>query len=244
MKKTYLFAVFLFLGAAAVFELNPAIEQAHSFVSLENYKDSSVDCRSILNDRPWYGKINHWFFLWIALVPAFIFLASPRAAQWLRNGRIVLSVAACTILLNLAVRLQWEIRNAPFQHDPYHPDPLNGWRMDCLNNGDGFSLLLAAFLSWIPAAIYTGLWLFLWGHYHRRWTKKITTDYKPDIASSILSFGMKSYLLIIVLYLLTIALFEATMLLHGEPPFHKGIIGFLGFFIVRPLLIPFEIFNY
>ena len=226
----------------AVLEFHPAVKQAQSYVSLENYEDQDVDCRILLNERPWYGKINHWFFTWLILIPTLIFAIALNAATWLRSGRILFAIAMCYGLMNLAVHLQWDIRNAPFSKDPFNPNPLNGWRMDCANYaGDGFSYILALWLAWIPASLYTGFCLFLWSQYHRKWSKKITDGFKHDIINTIFSIGLRTYSVVALLYITFIIIYAATDIVL---PFHPDLIKIAWIIIVRPLFIPIEIFFY
>lgn len=126
-----------------MFEFHPAVEKAQSYVSQENYENPQTSCQTLLADRPWYGKLNYWFFAWLALVPVLVFSVSPHAPTWIRGGRVIIAAGLCYTLMNWAVYLQWDIRNAPFKKDPFNPNPLNGWRMDCTNYaGDGFSYMI------------------------------------------------------------------------------------------------------
>jgi hypothetical protein len=244
MRKN-LFIIGLLLIAVGVFEFHPVVKDAQSYISLENYENAQTPCQELLTERPWYGTLNYWFFSWLAFVPVLIFSVSPESTAWIRAGRVIIAAGICYALMNLAVHLQWDIRNAPFKEDPFNPDPLNGWRMDCANYaGDGFSYVTAIMSAWIPACIYTGLCLLIWRFYHRRFSKERMENYSSDLITRILFGGLKIYFIIVILYLALLVIFAAGSYFLGEPLFHPGIIGFLGFFIVRPLLIPFEIFTY
>lgn len=244
MKKS-LFIIGLLLIAVAVFEFSPAVEKAQSYVSLANYENAQTSCQDLMADRPWYGKLNYWFFAWLVFVPALIFSITPRHPAWMRGGRIIVAAGVCYALMNLAIHLQWDIRNAPFREDPFHPNPANGWRMDCANySGDGFSYVIALLSAWIPACIYVGLCLLAWCFYHRRFLKEITENYKSDIITRIFFWGLRVYFIIAIVYVVSLAVFIAASYVLDGAPFHPGIMGLIGMLILRPLLIPVEPFLY
>jgi len=147
--------------------------------------------------------------------------------------------------MNVAVHLQWNIRNAPFREDPFHPDPVNGWRMDCANYaGDGFSLVMARDSAWIPACLYTGLCLFVWYLYHRWSSKKITANYKKDVASRILFSGIKIYSVLVLLFISAIIVNALGYYFKGDMLYEPRLLSYSYYSIIKPLLIPFEIFKY
>jgi F0F1-type ATP synthase assembly protein I len=170
-------------------------------------------------------------------IPAFIFLFPPDTRGLLRAMRTLSSVFICYVLMNLAVHLQWDIRNAPFGQDPFNPNPANGWRMDCVNIGDGFSLVFALMMAWIPACVYVWFCTYFWLFYHHRFSKKITDDYKSDIVTRILSACVKVYLFITLLFIFAV-------IAHKAGFFNVKPIGWMSYLTIRPLLIPFEIFWY
>ncbi len=244
MKKS-IFIIGLLLIAVGVFEFHPAVKEAQSYVSLENYENAQTPCQELLAERPWYGTLNYWFFAWLAFVPVLIFSVSPESPAWIRVGRVIIAAGICYALMNLAVHLQWDIRNAPFKEDPFNPDPLNGWRMDCANYaGDGFSYVTAIMSAWIPACIYTGLCLLIWRFYHRRFSKERMENYSSDLITRILFWGLKIYAVIFLLYLISLITFITISYILGEPPFNPGYMWLPYYFIARPLLIPIEIFSY
>lgn len=244
MKKS-LFIIGLLLIAIAFFEFSPAVENAQSYVSLANYENAQASCQTLLTDRPWYGKVNYWFFAWLVFVPVMIFSVTLNHPVWMRGGRIIVAAGVCYVLMNLAIRLQWNIRNAPFHEDPFYPDPANGWRMDCADySGDGFSYIIALLSAWIPACLYTGFCLLVWRFYHRRFSKEIRGNYKSDIIARIFFWGLKIYFFITFIYVASLAVFVAASYVLGGTPFHPGIMGLIGMLILRPLLIPVEPFLY
>lgn len=212
-------ALFFFV---AVFELLPVVKEARRYVSAENLENFKLSCQAILFDRPWYGKVNVWFFAWIILTPALVFSIHPNAPAWLRGGRVIFATLACYGLINLAVHLQWNIRNGPFGWDSYTPKV---YRMDCVNIADGFSLTFALIMAWIPACVYACLCASFWFLYHRFFSGRITAGYKSDIITRILSMCVAVYL----------ALFAVSIV---KP------VGWIAYLTIRPLVIPFEIFWY
>jgi len=239
MKRS-LFIIGLLLIAAAVFEFSPAVEKAQSYVSHANYKNAQTSCQTLLAGRPWYGKLNYWFFAWLVFVPALIFSVTPRHPAWMRGGRIIVAAGVCYALMNLAVHLQWDIRNAPFREDPFHPDPLNGWRMDCANYaGDGFSYLAVMLFAWIPACLYAGLCLFAWRFYHHRFSKEITENYKDDILTRRLLLGLKIYVAALLLAVLLFIVFFAYGYFMHDFLFYPPFLGAILVPILWPLFIAF-----
>lgn len=227
-------AALAFIG---IFELLPEIEKARAYVSPESYKNANASCQGILGGRPWYGRLNHWFFAWMAFTPAFIFLFSPQSSAWKRGARTVFAVTLCYAFMNLAVYLQWDIRNAPFKQDPFYSTSESGWRMDCLNIEDGFSLGFAIVSGWIPACVYAGMSLCLWRYCHRRAIRAMPAGYKDDIASRILITGVAAYAIVAFI-------FSMTVIAHKAGLFDLKPIAWMYYYTLRPLLIPFEIFVY
>lgn len=227
-------AVLAFIG---IFEFLPEIEKARAYVSPENYKNTNLSCQAILGDRPWYGRMNHWFFVWMAFTPAFIFLFPPQSSVWKRGARTVLAVVLCYAFMNLAVHLQWDIRNAPFKQDPFHSISEGGWRLDCLNIEDGFSLGFALVSGWIPACVYAGMGLCLWRYRHRRAIKAMPAGYKDDIAARMLIIGGGAYVIVTFI-------FSMALIAHKAGLFDLKPIAWMYYYTLRPLLIPFEIFVY
>lgn len=237
IQKEGLITITLLLLFAAAFEFLPAVKEARRYVSAQDFENFGLSCGEILSARPWYGKVNQWFLTWIILVPALVCSFPPGAPPWRRGIRTVLTIIACYVLMNLAVHLQWDIRNAPFSGHSYTPGTENGYRMDCVNTGDGFSHILALTMGWIPACVYTGFCLFLWHIYHVKYTKRTETGYKNDIITHILFMGVIVYAVITFLFMLALAAHSA-----GFPEVKP--IGWLYYFTIRPLLIPIEIFWY
>jgi hypothetical protein len=233
------------LIAIGIFEFHPAVQEARSYVSLENYEQMQTPCQELLAERPWYGSINYWFFAWLVFVPALIFSVSPKSPEWIRASRVVIAAVFCYALMNLAVHLQWDIRNAPFMEDPFHPDPLNGWRMDCHNfAGDGVSSMIAFYTGWIPACIYTGLCLLIWRFYHRRFSKEIKENYKSDIITHVLFGGLKIYVILVLLFILSFVINVVGYFVTGDVLYEPKHLFFPYYLIIRPLIIPIEIFTY
>lgn len=241
-KSILLISVYCVLAITAIsfFEFHPMVKEAQSFVSLENYENKDVSCFEILNGRPWYGRFNHWFWLWITCVPLLVFSVKPDAPKWQRALRTIMAVGFCYGLMNLAMHLSWDLSNELFRQAPYNPDPANGWRMDCHKYGTGFSYILAIGFAWIPAALYTGFWFFIWSRFHK-WRGQITKEFKQDIVNRLFGIALKIYGLVVLIFLASLLAFLLFSYFFEEP-FNPGYFGLMGFLIVRPLLIPFEIF--
>jgi hypothetical protein len=231
------FVVFLLLVIVAAFEFLPSVKEARGYVSEENFENFKLSCGILLSDRPWYGKINHWFFTWIILTPALVFSISPNVPSWLRGSRVILTVLVCYAMMNLAVGFQWDIRNAPFRGHSYPLGTENEYRIDCDNIADGFSLVFSLLLAWIPACIYTWICLYFWHFYHQKFSKEIPVSYKRDIVSRILYIGLKVYFAITMLFVMA-------MTVHKTGLIDAKSIGWIYYITLRPLFIPFEIFWY
>lgn len=237
VSRNFLYIAALLLAVAGIFELLPAIKEAQRYISKENFENFDLSCKELLSDRPWYGRINHWFFTWIVLTPALVFSVSPGAPSWLRGGRVIFAALACYGLMNLAVHLQWDIRNAPFRGHSYPPGTENGYRMDCHNIADGFSLVFALMYGWIPACVYTVICLRSWNYYHSKFSKKLQQGHKSDVVSRIFCFCFKIYSIPLLAVLLAIAV-------QNFSDIKIPSLGAVYLLTLRPLLIPIEIFVY
>lgn len=161
MKNTAILIFLMLIGVAAL-DLLPAIEQARIIVPEEIYVDKDCGCGCILQSRPWYGRFNYWFWLWVLAVPILIFSIKPEAQKWKKIISPVIIVAFCYGVMNLALHLMWDIRNGPFimNSDPTVPDQKT-WYLSCADTGDGASLAFVLFLGWVPASVYVGMWLLI-----------------------------------------------------------------------------------
>ena len=236
-KESALVILFIFIFVLA-FEFLPIVKEAQSYVSYENYQNKDITCDVLLDERPWYGKLNHWFFVWVIFVPAMIFLFPPGAVAWLGVCRTILAVITCHVSMYLAVDLQWHIRNAPFYQDPFQTSSERAWRMDCMSyDGDGFSYIFSIFLGWIPAYFYAGICFWIGHFYHRKFSKKIAKPYEADVIMRRFPAALKIYLFIVLVWLFFVALHKANL-------FEAKFVGILYYLTLRPLLIPVEIFFY
>ena len=234
-KLTYI--LLLLLVVVGVFEFLPVIKEAQRYVSIENYEDVKASCQALLSGRPWYGRVNHWFFVWIIFVPTIIFSISPKSPKWLLSFRTIFAVLVCYGLMFLAVINQWDIRNVPFMWNSYPEGSANGFRNECVNIADGFSLIFSIMFGWVPACVYTWICLNIWFNYHKRITKQIVEEYKIDIVTKIFAWGMRVYFVLLGLFVLYVVLAKLNIV-------NLKWLGFLYYPIARPLLIPFEIFVY
>lgn len=165
--------IFLVLvGGAIAFELHPAVQQGRSLIPDQVYTNPECGCLCLIESRPWYSTFNYWFWLWVVAVPVLAFGINK---DWsLRRKLLVAGLITlfCYGALNLSVGLMWDIRNAPFIVSS-EPDIewQKAWDMKCATIADGASTIFSLLLGWIPAALYTGLWLGI-AHTYRRFKPK------------------------------------------------------------------------
>ena len=177
MKNTAIL-IFLMLFGVAAFELLSAIELARIIVPEEIYVGKDCGCNCILQSRPWYSTFNYWFWLWILSVPIFIFSIKPEAHKWKKIATLLIAIAFCYGVMNLALHLMWDIRNGPFivNSDPTFPDQKTWDIPGCANIADGASLVFAPYFGWIPASLYVGTWLLIHAFFKRAVSKKLTME--------------------------------------------------------------------
>jgi len=171
MKLKYIALIFVCLAVlVGTFELHPAIKLDRIIVPEEIYVGQSCDCRCILQSRPWYSRINHWFWLWVIATPLFVFSVKPTAPKWQQALRTLIGIGFCYFVMNFAIHLSWDIRNGPFI---VHPDPDFPWQKswdipNCTNIADGASIAFTSIFGWIYASIYYGIWYLVWLGLHMR----------------------------------------------------------------------------
>lgn len=160
-KKIAIVSVLLL--AVAAFELNPAVKQGRAIIPEDVYAGKACDCLCILASRPWYSTINYWFWLFLITAPAWAFFLPHQTTKRQKLLCAVLCFCLSYLFFNLAVHLSWDIRNAPFVvgSDLRIAGQKTWGGMECANIADGASRVFALFLGWLPAAIYTSVWLFM-----------------------------------------------------------------------------------
>lgn len=161
-KKIAIASVLLL--AVAAFELHPAVEQGRAIIPEDVYSGKTCDCLCILASRPWYSTINYWFGLFLITAPAWAFFLPHQTTKRQKLLSAVLCFCLSYLFFNLAVHLSWDIRNAPFVVSSDLEVEITDqktWDMGCANIADGASMMFALFLGWLPAALYTGIWLFM-----------------------------------------------------------------------------------
>lgn len=202
VRKSLLIIVFLL--AAAVFEFHPAVRYERLFIAETVYAEAPCDCRCILDSRPWYSRFNYWFWLWIVAVPLLVFSPDPSASLWQRAARTCLTVILCYALMNLAIRLAWDIRNGPFtvvSSNPHFP-PQKSWDFAaCAYIADGASLMFTFYLGWLYAIIYTGWWEMAWAQCHKRSTGQRDKNFKRDPCTQTVVTVSKGVTLLVVFIL-------------------------------------------
>lgn len=118
--------------------------------------------------RPWYASINSVLFFLLALVPGLIFTAQNDAPRLRRYVYILFVVILSYILLIGATYMGMVIRNAPFQgvgigyvNHEMVTSARDAFKHNCIDIADGAKYLTVILLGWLPASLYTGLWLFI-----------------------------------------------------------------------------------
>jgi hypothetical protein len=212
MKRS-LFIIGLLLIAVAVFEFHPAVKYWRVVVPEDVYVGKTCDCDCIMESRPWYSRLNYWFWLWIIATPVIVFSVKPATPRWQRTIRTVVAIGFCYGIMNLALHLMWDIRNGPFSVYSDYP-----WQKSwddpgtkCANIADGASIIFTAFFGWIYAIIYTGWCEILWYRYHKRRTKLLTDDFKRDWISRIvvwISAIITTIIILAVISLVVALVFE------------------------------------
>lgn len=155
--------IFLLLLGAIAFELLPATNYARIVIPEEIYLDTNCSCDCISQSRPWYSTFNHWFWLWVFVVPIFVFSIKPEINKWKKMALYLIAIVFCYGIMNLALHLMWDIRNAPFivNSDPAFPNQKTWDIPNCANIADGANLTFALYLGWIPASLYVGIWFLI-----------------------------------------------------------------------------------
>lgn len=182
-----LFITFFLIGLAVVFEHLPAVQQARA--AFPESWGADCGCGCVLKSRPWYGRLNPWFWLWVVSVPVLVFSTLPAAPARQRAGRHVLAVLLSYAVICVTAVKVFEIRNAPFDH----PDITTGsgaldvFKFGCYAS-DGMLYALALFFGWLPAMLYAGWWEIIWHQYHKRMTRQIDAHFRRDWISRIVVF--------------------------------------------------------
>jgi len=172
--KTSVWIIGVICVALAIFTLHPAIMEARNQIPPGGFDAQKFTCSELFKNRPWYGTFNYWFWAMLALPAFMIAMINPAAPQPLRIIKVIAAIFIFYILLNLSNHLSWDIRNAQIMshEDPRHPG--SGYRMDCIDTGDGASLAFALLFGWIPGLIYVGWCLMAWRKYHETLGRKFT----------------------------------------------------------------------
>ena len=235
MKKTILILLGIFLLGGLVSLWGAEIQEAHHYISEQAYKDASMSCAEILSARPWYGRVNYWWMLWILAVPALMWTIRPEDPVWHRLGIMLLTILGGYWLLNQAVDLQWDIRNGIFSWNNLSRWG-EGWRMDCYKEGDGFSYIMFHYLAWIPASLYMGLCMVCWHIYRAVQAKRTELPYRADRLTKAVSWVLALYSLFVIFWFI--------VALSGIDFLPRFVIGGAYYAVVRPLFMPIEIFFY
>ena len=188
----YVFIFFSLLLTVAIFELLPAVDRARQFFpsDFENY-----DCSGILKNRPWYGQVNTWMWLWLIFTPIVVFSATPNSPKWYRASRTIFAIGVSYVFVNLATHLGIEIRNAPFHGEGiayFNGERITSeadeFKFHCFDIADGARYVGALLFGWVYAVIYHGWWEGIWHQYHKRVTKQMDKNFKTDFVNIVVVF--------------------------------------------------------
>lgn len=142
------------------------------------YVGKACNCQCILDARPWYVKINYWFWLFILSAPLLVFSTLPSTAQWKRALVCLAAVALGYFIAPFAVDLEHQIRNAPFMVYDDVPFQKTMDMVRCMSGSGTASRAFALAFGWVYATVYTGWWVIAWYAYHRYVTKHIDESFK------------------------------------------------------------------
>jgi len=142
------------------------------------YVGKTCGCQCILDARPWYVKINYWFWLFMLSTPLLVFSTLPSTAQWKHALVCLAAVSLGYVITPLAVDLGNEIRNAPFIVYDDVPFQKTMDMLSCMSGSDMASRSFVLAFGWLYAAVYTGWWVTVWYAYHRYATKYVDGSFK------------------------------------------------------------------
>lgn len=128
--------------------------------------------------------MNYWFWIYIFLVPILIFSATPQSDRRWRVGRLLLAIAACYLLINLAVNLKWDLIGDAIEAMPEPTEEDLRWA-----TADGANYVFTRVLGWIPAATYVGWWELAW-----------RLIYRKQFAGGKLRMRLSSYIIVFSLF--------------------------------------------
>ena len=183
----------LLLSTVGLFEFLPAVDQARSM--FPEVFDKSYDCYDVLNNRPWYGRVNPWLWFWLISTPIIVFSVKPDAKVWQRASRTIFTIGISYIVINLATHLGMEIRNAPFHGEGVHyvngilmTSEADKFKLHCFDIADVGKYVGALLFGWVYVCIYYGWWKMIWYQYHKRKTGLIDKRFKIDWINKIVIF--------------------------------------------------------
>lgn len=127
--------------------------------------------------------MNYWFWLYIILVPAIVFSATPQTRQWWRIARLPLAIAACYLLINLAVILKWDLIHEALNAIPNPTEEDLRWAI-----ADGGDYVHARVIGWLSATTYVGWWELVWRLVYRK--KLVNSKSRMQLSSRIIYFSL------------------------------------------------------
>lgn len=127
--------------------------------------------------------MNYWFWIYIFLVPVLIFSATPQSDRRWRVGRLPLAIAACYLLINLAVNLMWDLIGEAIEAmaNPSAEDLF--WA-----TADGGDYVHARVIGALSATTYVGWWELVWRLVYRK--KLSGGKLRMQLSSRIIYFSL------------------------------------------------------
>jgi len=198
--KISILLIFLIVLGVAVFELNPTVEYARIVVPEDAYVGKACDCQCILSARPWYSKINYWFWSFILIAPILAFSVTPQSSPLLRAARTLIAVLVCYALTRPALGLGLDIRKAPFTVYDTVPFQKTMDMVQCHGNSGIGAKTYISDIGWIYALVYVGWCEIIWRVRYKNRIKNL--DFISELAAFIAVF-FTALFIISALYIFT-----------------------------------------
>ncbi|MFZ5930882.1 MAG: hypothetical protein ACOY15_06675 [Pseudomonadota bacterium] len=128
-------------------------------------------------------SMNYWFWTYLALVPVLVFSATPQSDRRWRVGRLLLAIAACYLLINLAVNLKWDLIDEAIEAMPNPTEEDLRWA-----TADGGDYVHARVIGGLSATTYVGWWELAWRLVYRK--KLSGSKLRMQLSSRIIYFSL------------------------------------------------------
>lgn len=126
--------------------------------------------------------MNHWFWIYIVLVPIVVFSVRPSASARLCTVRLLSAIFLCYILINLSVDLKWQIVSQSIDDNPFATEAEQLFAIR-----DGANIAFTRMFGWIFAITYTGWYELLWRIIYR---SKLTDKGRLKYSNMIISISL------------------------------------------------------